>query len=333
VAVRTIVTGGAGYVGSHTAATLLEAGCEVVVIDDLSTGHRAAVPDGAELVVGDLRDEAVTERAFAGGPVDAILHFAARSIVPESMRAPLDYFEANIGGAHAILRAALRHEVGRFVLSSTAAVYGEPDVALIDEDQPLAPSNPYGESKRMIEHTLGWLGRAHGLRWAALRYFNAAGASSDGSRGEDHRPETHLIPLVLGVALGKRDHLDVYGDDYPTDDGTCVRDYIHVDDLARAHLAAVEALESNDHLVLNLGTGRGCSVRTILEVAREVTGHPIPSVDAERRPGDPPVLVANPQRAEAALGWRASRSDPTTIIETAWRFHQRHPDGYPSNDP
>ena len=239
---RILVTGGAGYVGSHAVRALLEAGSEVVVLDDLSTGHRTAVPKGVELIVGDVRDEGAVARAFAGGVIDAVLHFAARSIVPESIREPLAYLEGNIGGAHAILRAALAHDVERFVLSSTAAVYGEPSVSLIDEDQPLAPTNPYGESKLVIERTLSWLGKAHGLRWAALRYFNAAGAAMDGTLGEDHRPETHLIPIVLEVARGKRDAVRIFGTDYDTPDGTCVRDYVHVCDLADAHLAALDAV-------------------------------------------------------------------------------------------
>lgn len=326
---RILVTGGAGYVGSHAVRALMEAGCEVVVLDDLSTGHRAAVPKDVELVVGDLRDETAVERAFGGRRFEAILHFAARSIVPESVRQPLAYLEGNIGGAYAILRAALAHDVDRFVLSSTAAVYGRPEVALIDEEQPLMPTNPYGDSKLVIERTLSWLGNAHGLRWAALRYFNAAGASPDGSLGEDHRPETHLVPIVLEVARGRRDAVRIFGTDYDTPDGTCVRDYVHVCDLADAHLAALDALETEASLVLNLGCGVGRSVREIVEVAREVTGRTIPSVDAPRREGDPPVLVADPARAEEVLGWKATRSDPRTIVESAWRFHEAHPEGYP----
>jgi len=330
VAKRILVTGGAGYVGSHTVAALIEAGAEVIVIDDLSTGHRAALPTDVELVSGDLRDEAAVARAFAGGAIDAVLHFAARSIVPESLREPLAYLEANVGGAYALLRAVLDRGVGRFVLSSTAAVYGEPSLDLIGEDAPLSPTNPYGESKLAIERTLDWLGRAHGLRWAALRYFNAAGASPDGQLGEDHRPETHLVPIVLEAARGKREAVQIYGTDYPTPDGTCVRDYVHVCDLADAHLAALDALERHQQLVLNLGCGEGRSVRQIVEMAREVTGQPIPTIDAPRRLGDPPVLVADPSRAERVLGWKATRSDPRTIIESAWRFHRRHPDGYPA---
>ena len=325
---RILVTGGAGYVGSHAVRALLGAGCDVVVLDDLSTGHRAAVSSEVELIVGDVRDEAAVERAFSGRGLDAVFHFAARSIVPDSVRDPLGYLDGNIGGAHAILRAALAHDVERFVLSSTAAVYGEPEVALIDEEQPLAPTNPYGESKLVIERTLSWLGKAHGLRWAALRYFNAAGASSDGSIGEDHRPETHLVPIVLEVARGRREAVYVFGTDYDTPDGTCVRDYVHVCDLADAHLAALDALENEAQLVLNLGCGVGRSVREIVKVAREVTGKAIATIDAPRRGGDPPVLVANPSRAQKVLGWKARRSDPRTILETAWRFHTRHPDGY-----
>ncbi|MEQ9318544.1 MAG: UDP-glucose 4-epimerase GalE [Polyangiaceae bacterium] len=325
---RILVTGGAGYVGSHAVRALLGAGCDVVVLDDLSTGHRAAVSSEVELIVGDVRDEAAVERAFSGRGLDAVFHFAARSIVPDSVRDPLGYLDGNIGGAHAILRAALAHDVERFVLSSTAAVYGEPEVALIDEEQPLAPTNPYGESKLVIERTLSWLGKAHGLRWAALRYFNAAGASSDGSIGEDHRPETHLVPIVLEVARGRREAVYVFGTDYDTPDGTCVRDYVHVCDLADAHLAALDALENEAQLVLNLGCGVGRSVREIVKVAREVTGKAIATIDAPRRGGDPPVLVADPSRAQKVLGWKARRSDPRTILETAWRFHTRHPDGY-----
>lgn len=322
-----LVTGGAGYVGSQAADALLRAGHRVVVLDSLLTGHRAAVPEGAHFVELDLADDGGVESLFAGEHFDAVMHFAARSLVPESMREPFLYLGDNVANAVVLLRAAVRHGVGRFVLSSTANLFGEPTRIPIDESEPLVPGSPYGESKLVIERMLHWCERIHGLRFAALRYFNAAGADPGGARGEDHSPETHLIPIVLEVALGKRQNVTVFGDDYDTPDGTCVRDYIHVEDLASAHVRALGALEDKS-LALNLGSGRGYSVLEVIETARRITGHPIPLVPGERRAGDPATLVADPGRAQRELGWKTRHSDLETIIESAWRWHQVHPLGY-----
>lgn len=313
---RVLVTGGAGYIGSTTAAALLDAGHEVVVADDLSTGHRDAVPSAADLVEVDVTDPAAIEPVVAAGGFDACLHFAALIEAGESMRAPERFFRVNTGGSAVLLDALLRHGVGRFVLSSTAAVYGEPDQVPITEDAALAPTNAYGESKLLVERMLAWHHRIHGLRYAALRYFNAAGAVP--GRPERHDPETHLIPLVLQVAAATREHITVFGSDYPTPDGTCVRDYVHVADLADAHVRALERLDEHGEIVCNLGNGRGFSVREVIEAARQVTGHAIPAVDAERRPGDPATLVAAADRAADLLGWRPTRTDLAGIVADAW---------------
>jgi UDP-glucose 4-epimerase len=324
---KLLVTGGAGYVGSHTAALLLEAGHELVVLDDLSTGHRAAVPSGAELIELTLADAAGVDRLFGERRFDAIVHFAARSLVPESMRDPLAYLGDNVQNAVNLLRAAIRHDVRQLVLSSTANLFGASDVQPIDERAAIDPGSPYGESKHIIERMLLWLERTRGLRYATLRYFNAAGADPSGARGEDHSPETHLIPIVLGVALGQRSHVELYGDDYPTPDGSCVRDYVHVWDLAQAHLLALGALE-HQSLELNLGSGKGSSVLEVIDVARRVTRRPIDVVVAPRRPGDPAVLVASSERARQLLGWAPRYTDLQSIVETAWRWHASHPRGY-----
>lgn len=317
---RVLVTGGAGYIGSTTAAALLEAGHEVVVADDLSTGHRDAVPSAADLIEVDITDPAALEPVVAAGGFDACLHFAALIEAGESMRAPERFFRVNTGGSAVLLDALLRHGVGRFVLSSTAAVYGEPDEVPITEDAALAPTNAYGESKLLVERMLAWHHEIHGLRYAALRYFNAAGAVP--GRPEQHDPETHLIPLVLQVAAGTREHILVFGSDYATPDGTCVRDYVHVADLADAHVRALERLDEHGAIVCNLGNGRGFSVREVIEAARQVTGHAIPALDAERRPGDPATLVASADRAADLLGWWPSRTDLTGIVSDAWA--ERH---------
>jgi UDP-glucose 4-epimerase len=315
--VRVLVTGGAGFIGATTTAALLAAGHEAVVLDDLSTGHRDAVPDGATLVVGDATDPATV--ATIAADVDACVHFAALIEAGESMKHPERFFRVNTAGSARLLEVLLDHGVERFVLSSTAAVYGEPERVPIDEDDPLRPTNAYGESKLLVERMLAWHHRIHGLRVAALRYFNAAGATP--GRGERHDPETHLIPLVLQVAAGQRDHIAIYGADYPTPDGTAVRDYVHVADLAAAHVLALEALADHPMLTLNLGNGTGFSVREVVEAARRVTGHAIPAVDAPRREGDPASLVASSSRARALLGWEPKHRDLDAIVADAWAEH------------
>jgi UDP-glucose 4-epimerase len=319
--VRALVTGGAGYIGSATAAALLAAGHEVTVVDDLSAGHRDAVPEAATFVVADVTDPAAMDPLVADGGFDACLHFAALIEAGESMRTPERFFTVNTAGSARLLEVLVRHGVERFVLSSTAAVYGEPTRIPIDEDDPLVPTNAYGESKLLVERMLAWHHRIHGLRVATLRYFNAAGATAE--RGERHDPETHLIPLVLQVALGEHDHVAIYGTDYPTPDGTAVRDYVHVVDLADAHVRALTALDDDGLIVCNLGNGSGFSVREVVEAARRVTGHPVPADEAPRREGDPAVLVASSARARDLLGWRPRYAELDTIVADAWRFARR----------
>lgn len=314
---RLLVTGGAGFIGATTAAALLDAGHEVTVVDDLSSGHRDAVPEGAAFHQVDIADAASMRPIVADGRFDGCLHFAALIEAGESMREPERFFAVNTGGSAALLQVLLEHEVGRFVLSSTAAVYGEPERTPIDETHPLQPTNAYGESKLLVERMLAWHHRIHGLRVASLRYFNAAGATP--GRPERHDPETHLVPLILQVAAGRRERVSVFGTDYDTPDGTAVRDYVHVADLADAHVLAVEALDEHPTLTCNLGSGRGYSVREVIETARAVTGHPIPADDAARRAGDPAVLVASADRARDLLGWRPRRTDLVTMIGDAWR--------------
>ena len=312
---RLLVTGGAGYVGSVCAAHLVDAGHDVTVLDDLSTGHRDAVPDGARLVEGDLAEAADT--VLAEG-FDGVLHFAARSLVGESVQKPELYWHGNVVTSLRLLDAMRRHSTPRLVFSSTAATYGEPEQVPIREDAPTRPTNPYGASKLAIDHAISSYAAAHGLAAVSLRYFNVAGAH--GRYGERHATETHLIPLVLQVAAGQRESVSVFGDDWPTPDGTCVRDYIHVDDLADAHLLALRHARPGHHAIYNLGSGTGFSVRQVVAACRAVTGHPIPAVDAPRRAGDPAVLVASSEAAQAELGWRPSRTDLATIVGDAWRF-------------
>ena len=311
-----LVTGGAGFVGATTAASLLDAGHRVTVVDDLSTGHADAVPDGARFVIGDLRDRAVLDDVLADR-VDACIHFAALIEAGESMVRPEEFFAMNTAGSAILLERLVAAGVERFVLSSTAAVYGDPVRTSIDEDAPLQPTKAYGASKLMVDQMLEWLHRLRGMRVAALRYFNAAGATP--GRPERHDPESHLIPIVLQVARGERQHLTVFGTDYPTPDGTAIRDFVHVQDLADAHVAAVDRLDRHPRLVCNLGSGVGASVRDVIAVAREVTGHPIPVVDEPRRPGDPAILVASTERASELLGWVPARSDLRRIVDDAWR--------------
>ncbi|MEV8423311.1 UDP-glucose 4-epimerase GalE [Streptomyces niveus] len=312
-----LVTGGAGYVGSVVATHLLEAGHEVTVLDDLSTGFRDAVPAGAEFVEGRVHDAAKwLDRSY-----DAVLHFAASSQVGESVAKPEKYWDNNVGGSMALLAAMRTAGVRKLVFSSTAATYGEPVSTPITETDPTAPTSPYGASKLAVDHMIGGECVAHGLAAVSLRYFNVAGAY--GSYGERHDPESHLIPLVLQVALGARESIAVYGDDYPTPDGTCVRDYIHVADLADAHLLALDAAVAGEHLVCNLGNGSGFSVREVIETVRTVTGHPVPEVAAPRRAGDPAVLVASAATARERLGWTPSRADLAGIVADAWAFARR----------
>ncbi|MGD9635682.1 MAG: UDP-glucose 4-epimerase GalE [Pirellulales bacterium] len=324
---RVLVTGGAGYVGSHAAKLLAASGHEVVVVDNLAEGHRAAVGK-LPLVEADLLDEKAITATLKQHRIEAVMHFAAFAYVGVSVREPAKYYHNNIVGTLALLDAMRAADVGRIVFSSTCATYGIPTKVPIREDHPQAPINPYGFTKLVIERTLADYAHAYGLGYAALRYFNASGAAADGTIGEDHDPETHLIPLVLQVALGQRECVDVFGTDYPTPDGTCVRDYIHVDDLASAHLAAIERLGDGTALKLNLGTGRGASVQEVVDIASEVTGRKIPTKHAPRREGDPPELVADPAAAKRELGWEAKHRDMRGIIESAWRWHQGHPHGY-----
>ncbi|HEX7949142.1 MAG TPA: UDP-glucose 4-epimerase GalE [Candidatus Limnocylindrales bacterium] len=328
---RILITGGAGYVGSASAEAFLAAGHDVVVLDDLTTGHRAAVPPGATLHTGTYADTDALRELLHAERIDAILHCAARSLVGESIRDPSRYFRDNVAGGIALLEAARASRVGRIVFSSTAAVYGTPDSTPIPEGAPLRPINPYGESKRAFEAALGWYGRAYGLRSVTLRYFNVAGATA--TLGEDHDPETHLIPNILRAALGLHE-LTVFGDDYPTPDGTCIRDYIHVADLADAHLLAIEATAPHDRrtdepLICNLGSGGGFSIREVIAAAAAAVGHDIASRVGARRVGDPPVLVASSTRAAEILRWRTARPTLEEMIGSAWAWRRAHPDGYP----
>lgn len=312
-----LVTGGAGYVGSVVAQHLLEAGHEVVVLDNLSTGFREGVPAGASFIEGDIRDAA----KWVDSTFDAVLHFAASSQVGESVVKPEKYWDNNVGGTMALLAAMRSAGVSKLVFSSTAATYGEPETTPIVESAPTSPTNPYGATKLAVDHMITSEAAAHGLGAVSLRYFNVAGAY--GAYGERHDPESHLIPLVLQVAQGKRDAISIFGDDYATPDGTCIRDYIHVADLAEAHLLALDAARPGEHLICNLGNGEGFSVREVIETVRQVTGHPIPEVMAPRRGGDPAVLVASAQTARERLGWNPSRADLAGIVRDAWEFAQQ----------
>lgn len=316
---KLVSTGGAGYVGSVCAATLLEAGHEVIVVDDLSTGNRYAVPEGATFVEGEIQDVIDDVLAADGAaPVDGVLHFAAKSLVGESMEDPAKYWHGNLDVSLAILDSMRRHDVKSLVFSSTAATYGEPEVVPITEDAPTRPTNPYGATKLAIDYAITSYCNAYGLGATSLRYFNVAGAYE--GIGENHITETHLIPIVLQVAMGYRDKIMMYGDDWPTKDGTCVRDYIHIRDLADAHVLALQANSPGTHQIYNLGSGDGYSVREVVEVCREVTGHPIPAEVAPRRAGDPATLIASSEKIRAALGWNPTRTDLHTIVQDAWEF-------------
>lgn len=323
-----LVTGGAGYIGSHCVAALIDRGADVVVVDDLSKGHKSSLK-GGRLYVGSVADKAFLNDVFTKESIEAVIHFAAFSLVGESMQIPDQYFRNNVTAGLSLIETMIEHKVPYLVFSSTAATFGEPEHIPILEHDRQVPTNPYGESKLIVEHMLKWCDQAYGLKYCALRYFNVAGARADGSIGEDHRPETHLIPLILQVAQGKREKLSLFGTDYPTKDGTCVRDYIHVEDLIDAHMLALDYLRAgNPSTAFNLGNGLGFSNREIIEAARRVTGHPIPVVEEGRRPGDPATLIASSQKAIDVLGWKPKYTNVEDIIATAWNWHSGHPNGY-----
>jgi UDP-glucose 4-epimerase len=322
-----LVTGGAGYVGSHAARILDQAGHGVWVYDNLSRGHRAATLPG-RLIEGELADRSRVESVLREKRIDAVMHFAAFALVGESVEQPHLYYQNNVATTLGVLEAMRAADVRRFVFSSTTATYGVPSEIPITEKEPQQPINPYGFSKLVTEHALRDYAHAYGWAYAALRYFNAAGAAPGGDLGEDHDPESHLIPIVLQVALGQRKAITIFGDDYPTSDGTCVRDYVHVDDLGQAHLQALDRLKPGQGLELNLGTGRGHSVRQVIGACRRVTGHEIPQTMGTRRPGDPPELVADSTLAKTTLEWQPKYVEIESIIETAWRWHRTHPRGY-----
>ncbi len=323
-----LVCGGAGYIGSHMVAELLENNHKIVVLDSLVKGHKEALL-GGKLYVGDLRDRKILDKVFTENKIDAVIDFAAFSLVGESMTEPLKYFNNNVYGTISLLEAMRDYNVKYIVFSSTAATYGEPEVVPITENSKTIPTNAYGESKLLVEKILRWCDHAYGIKYTTLRYFNAAGAHISGKIGEDHSPETHLIPIILDVALGNREKIMMFGDDYDTKDGTCVRDYIHVSDLASAHSLALKRLmNGGDSAIYNLGNGTGFTVKEMVEIARKVTGHTIPAEVAERRAGDPAVLIASSKKAMEELGWKPKYADVETIISTAWNWHKNHPNGY-----
>ena len=324
-----LVCGGAGYIGSHAVSELLDRKEEVVVVDNLQKGHLPAVLEGATFYNGDLKDEEFLRNVFKENNIEAVIHFAADSLVGESVEKPLQYYENNVYGTMCLLKVMTEYNVKKIVFSSTAATYGEAENIPIVEHDPTVPTNPYGETKLAVEKMLKWSEQAYGLKYVVLRYFNVAGAHMEGKLGEDHDPETHLIPIILQVALGNREKIMIFGDDYQTEDGTCIRDYIHVTDLADAHILAIEKLrKDNTSATYNLGNGNGFSVKQVIETARTVTGHPIPAEVAPRRAGDPAVLIASSEKAINELGWKPKYADLHTIIESAWNWFQNHPKGY-----
>lgn len=324
-----LVLGGAGYIGSHAVDRLVEKGYDVAVVDNLVTGHRAAVNAKARFYEGDVRDQAFLDGVFDKEDIEGVIHFAAFSVVPESMKKPLKYFDNNTAGMVSLLEVMNKHNVKKIVFSSTAATYGEPKQIPIKETDPQVPTNPYGESKLMMEKIMRWSDEAYGIKFVALRYFNVAGAKEDGSIGEDHHPETHLVPIILEVAAGERDQLAIFGDDYPTKDGTNVRDYVHVVDLADAHILALEYLKAgHDSDTFNLGSSTGFSNKEMLEAARKVTGKEIPAKMAPRRAGDPSTLIAASDKARKTLNWQPRFDNVEDIIRTAWNWKQTHPAGY-----
>ncbi|SFD62078.1 UDP-galactose 4-epimerase [Enterococcus casseliflavus] len=324
-----LVLGGAGYIGSHAVDQLIEQGKQVVVVDNLLTGHRQAIHPVATFYEGDIRDKAFLQSVFEKETIDGVIHFAASSLVGESVEKPLKYFNNNVYGMQVLLEVMKEHQVKHIVFSSTAATYGEPDHSPITEETPTNPKNPYGESKLIMEKMMRWCDEAYGMKYVALRYFNVAGAKSDASIGEDHDPETHLVPIILQAALGQRKEVAIFGEDYDTPDGTCVRDYVHVEDLIAAHLLALEYLQKgNESNVFNLGSNHGYSVKEMVEAARNVTKKEIPARVAPRRAGDPSTLVASSEKARKVLGWKPVYTDVEAIIETAWNWHVSHPNGY-----
>ncbi len=324
-----LVLGGAGYIGSHTVYELIDAGRDVVVADNLLTGFRAAVHPKARFYELDIRDRAALDALFEKEQIEGVIHFAASSQVGESMSNPLKYYDNNLHGTMVLLQSMVAHGVDKIVFSSTAATYGEPERVPILETDRTDPTNCYGETKLSMEHMMRWVSQAHGLRYVALRYFNACGAHASGAIGEAHNPETHLIPLILQVPGGKREKISIFGDDYPTKDGTCVRDYIHVTDLAQAHILALDyLLKGGENNVFNLGNGVGFTVKEVIDVARAVTGHPIPAETCPRRAGDPAQLIASSEKAVKVLGWKPQYNDLNTIIASAWKWHSTHPKGY-----
>jgi UDP-glucose 4-epimerase len=325
---KLLVTGGAGYIGSVVAGQLLAAGHQVTIIDNLSRGHRQAVPQAAELVVADLSDKETLAALFRVHSFDGVLHFAAFIEAGESMKSPEAFFRNNTANTLSVLEAMLAARVNRLVFSSTAALFGNPTRTPIREEDALRPTNAYGESKLLVERMLDWFHRIHGLRYASLRYFNAAGAAAPDC-GEAHRPETHLIPRLMDVALGRQKHIEIFGMDYPTADGTCVRDYIHVSDLATAHLLALDALDRSGQLIYNLGNGHGFTVREVIDGVRRVTGRPIHVVESPRREGDPAVLIASSEKIRKELHWQPQFPDLDAILDSAWQWHKNFPDGYP----
>lgn len=330
---KILVLGGAGYIGSHTVYRLIEQGHKVVVFDNFETGYYEAIHPDAEVYEGDLRNRADIDNVFdEESDIDAVIHFAANSLVGESMVKPLKYYDNNICGTKVLLESMVAHNINRIVFSSTAATYGEPIHTPILENDPTNPTNCYGETKRAMERMFYWTEQAHGMKYVSLRYFNACGAHISGKIGEAHNPESHLIPIILQTANGTRDHISVFGTDYDTPDGTCIRDYIHVTDLAQAHILAVEYLiNGGESDIFNLGNGVGFSVKEVIETAKKVTGKEIKVVEENRRAGDPAVLIASSEKAKKVLGWNPKYNELSTIIETAWKWHSTHPNGYKSN--
>ncbi|MDQ0203130.1 UDP-glucose 4-epimerase GalE [Pectinatus haikarae] len=324
-----LVCGGAGYIGSHMVDELLKKGEEPIVVDNLRTGHKKAVPAAVRFYQEDIRDSGAMDKIFTENDIEAVIHFAACSLVGESMEKPLLYLNNNVYGMQVLLETMVKHGVDKIVFSSSAATYGEPQSIPIRETDPTEPTNPYGESKLIMEKMMKWVCLKHGVRYVSLRYFNVAGASEDGHIGEDHKPESHLVPIILQVPLKKREAITIYGQDYPTEDGTCVRDYVHVADLADAHMKAINYLRAGGNSdIFNLGSGNGFSVKEMIDAARKATGEDIPVISGQRRSGDPARLVASSEKAEKVLKWKAKYTDMESIIKTAWKWHKNHPNGF-----